>query len=305
MNGDPLLIQPEGTVSFIALGSAGAVFRDSNGQVIKTTLKHDTRGCEAHVIEHVQHIESISELCIDREKLIYRNLPKNPHILECLDIGDESLRFPYYRLGNLRDYLQHNRIDNQLRDRWIGNAIDAVNWIHTYGVVHADISPRNFLVADDLSIKLCDFAGSAIRDLRPLIEEEDRYRLSPLTPRTCKTDLFALGCLIYEISTGRRPYEEIEDTEEVEKLYHARQFPNLDGLKYQSIIYKCWTSQYTDANLLRGDYSHCTGQEGHKGMPVALWESVTACLREKSMIPTALGVIGFGVVWIWVNWKRR
>ncbi|KAF9883542.1 hypothetical protein FE257_003375 [Aspergillus nanangensis] len=301
MNGEPLLIQPEGVVSFIALGSAGAVFEDSNGQVIKTTLKHDIKGCEKHVIEHVQHIESISELCLDREKLIYRTLPKNPHILECLDVGDKSLRFPYYRLGNLRDYLKHNGIDNHIRDQWIGNAIDAVNWIHTYGVIHADISPRNFLVADDLSIKLCDFAGSAIRDLRPLVEEEDRYRISPWTPRTSETDLFALGCLIYEISTGSRPYEEIEDTEEVAKLYNAQRFPNIEGLKYQSIIYKCWTSQYTNVDLLRSDYSHCMSPEDD----VALWESITAYLREKPSIPTALGFIGFGFVWGWVNWKRR
>ncbi|RAH73521.1 kinase-like protein [Aspergillus aculeatinus CBS 121060] len=256
MNGDPLLIQPEGTVSFIALGSAGAVFQDSDGQVIKTALKHDTQGCEEHVVEHVQHIESISELCIGREKLIYRTLPKNPHILECLEIGDNSFRFPYHRRGNLH--------------RWIGNAIDAIKWIHSYGVIHADISPRNFLVADDLSIKLCDFAGSAIRGLRPLVEEEDRYRIAPLTPRTCKTDLFALGCLVYEISTGTRPYEEIEDTKEVEKLDDAQEFPDIDGLKYQSIIYKCWTCQYTDVNILRGDYSHCISPEDYEGTPVAL-----------------------------------
>ncbi|PGG99166.1 hypothetical protein AJ79_08658 [Helicocarpus griseus UAMH5409] len=149
-------------------------YRDSNRQVIKTTLKHNTKGCSQHVIEHVQHIESISELCIDREKFIYQTLPKNPCILDCLDTEEKGLRFPYYRLGNLRDYLRHNDVDNHVRDRWIGNAIDAVAFIHTYGVTHADISPRNFLVADALSIKLCDFAGSAIGDLRPLVEE-DRY----------------------------------------------------------------------------------------------------------------------------------
>ncbi|RHZ73336.1 hypothetical protein CDV55_107626 [Aspergillus turcosus] len=260
MNGDPLLIQPEGAIGFIALGSAGAIFQDSNGQVIKTTLKHDVEGCNRQVIEHVHHIESISELCINREKFIYQTLPKNPHILDCLDIKERSLHFPYYRLGNLRDYLQHNEIDNLIRDQWIGNAIDAISLIHSCGVIHADISPRNFLVADDLSIKLCDFAGSAIGDLQPLVEEEDRYRISPWSPRTFKTDLFALGCLIYEISTGMRPYNEIEDTEEVGKLYNAQVFPKLDGLKYEKIIYKCWTSQYTSVDVLRGDYNHCIKQ---------------------------------------------
>ncbi|KAL4934734.1 kinase-like domain-containing protein [Aspergillus oleicola] len=205
MDGDPLLIQPEGAIGFIALGSAGAIFQDSKGQVIKTTLKHDVKGCSRQVIEHVRHIESISEICIDREKTIYKALPKHPRILDCLETKEKSLYFPFCRLGNLRDYLQHNEIDNNIRDRWVRNAIDSIAVIHAYGVIHADISPRNFLVADDLSIKLCDFAGSAIGDLPPLVEEEDRYRISPLSPRNFKTDLFALGCLVYEISTGIRP----------------------------------------------------------------------------------------------------
>lgn len=156
----------------------------------------------------------------------------HPHIEE------KGLRFPYEQLENFRDYLQGNEIDDNIRDRWIGNAIDAVDFIHAHGVIHTDISPRNFLVADDLSIKLCDFAESVIGDLRPLVEEEDGYRISPLSPRTLKTDLFALGCLIYEISTGSRPYDDIKDTDEVKSLYNARIFLNADGLKYQSIIYK-------------------------------------------------------------------
>ena len=38
MNGDPLLIEPDGVASFIALGATGAVFQDNNGQVIKIIL---------------------------------------------------------------------------------------------------------------------------------------------------------------------------------------------------------------------------------------------------------------------------
>lgn len=168
MNGDPLLIQPEGTVCYIALGSAGAIFQDSNGQIIKTPLKHDVKGCSQEVIKSVQHIESISQLCISREKLIYQTLPKDPNILDCLAITDRGLHFSYHQLGNLRDYMRDKEIPDHIRDQWIKNAIDAIAFIHTRGVIHADISPRNFLVAEDLSIKLCDFAGSVIDDLNPL-----------------------------------------------------------------------------------------------------------------------------------------
>jgi serine/threonine protein kinase len=134
------------------------------------------------------------------------------------------------------------------------NAIDAVAFIHSHGVVHADTSPRNFLVADDLSIKLCDFAGSIIGDMEAFVEEEDRYHLAPWSPRTFTTDLFALGCLIYELSSGARPYDEIEDVGEVARLYAKQISPNIDGFRYQDLIYKSWTSAYTTADMLREDY---------------------------------------------------
>lgn len=58
---------------------------------------------------------------------------------------------------------------------------------------------------------------------------------------------------MYEITTGSRPYEEINDSddEEIENRYSAGQFPRLDGLPYQEIIHKCWTCQYTNIDQLR------------------------------------------------------
>ncbi|KAJ5586838.1 uncharacterized protein N7459_002603, partial [Penicillium hispanicum] len=48
----------------------------------------------------------------------------------------------------------------------IKNAIDTVSFIYLYSVIYSDISPWNFLMAKDLFIKLCDFAGSGIGDLK-------------------------------------------------------------------------------------------------------------------------------------------
>ncbi|KAJ5561475.1 hypothetical protein N7461_000236 [Penicillium sp. DV-2018c] len=261
MDGDPVLIRPTGTNDYIALGSAGAVFLDDSNRdrVVKAPLKHDVEGCSHETVQSVRNKELFSEECINREKLIYQTLPKHPNILECLSITERGLLFPYYRLGNLREFMRKNEQDvsSDVRDKWIKGAIDAIAWVHEHGVVHANISPRNFLVAEDLSIKLCDFAGSVIGDLEQLVQEEDWYQISPWSPRNHNTDLFALGCLIYEISTGERPYNEIDDcdSEEIERRYAAQQFPKLDGLRYQNIIFKCWSAQYPTVAALRSDWS--------------------------------------------------
>ena len=248
MNGLPVLLNHDGT-PLIAFGSAGIIRQDPNNHdyVIKAPLKHDVKGCNDDVVKAVETEVLFSELCIEREKLIYQTLRKDPNILDCIAITERGLHFPYMCLGNLRDCLQnHDQLAGLLRDRWISNAVNAVAVVHSHEIVHADITTRNFLVADDLSIKLCDFSGSAIRDLEPFVEEEDRYRMSPYSPRSFRTDIFALGCLIFEISTGLRPYDEIDDRDykEIERLYAAQVFPLTDGLKYHTVIRKCWTSQY-------------------------------------------------------------
>ncbi|KAJ5585118.1 uncharacterized protein N7459_004918 [Penicillium hispanicum] len=291
---------------FAALGAADLVEArtESSGQIIKVPLSHNIQGCSQETIEHTQHIESISELCISREKLIYQALPKNPNILDCLAITDRGILLPYHELGNVRDYLQHQQVTTYLRDRWIKNAIDAITvlHIHTHSVIHADISPRNFLVADDLSIKLCDFAGSAISDLEPFVQEEDRYRISPWSPRTFKTDIFALGCLVYELSTGLRPYHDIDDLEEVGRRYAVQTFPSLDGLRYQDIIYKCWTCQYETVEILRGDYDRCIGH----GNGLDEWPGwrVKSSLLETPFISLVLGIVSAGSIFFW-SYQRR
>lgn len=302
MDGDPVLIKPTGTNGYIALGSAGAVFLDNSNRdrVVKAPLKHDVKGCSHEIVESVRNRESFSEQCINREKLIYQTLPKNANILECLSITERGLQFPYYRLGNLREFMRKNEqdISSDVRDKWIKGAIDAIALIHEHGVVHADISPRNFLVAEDLSIKLCDFAGSVIGDLEPLVEEEDRYRISPWSPRNHNTDLFALGCLIYEISTGERPYNEIDDCdyEEIERRYAAQQFPKLDGLRYQNIIFKCWSAQYPSVAALRSDLCQQFGVGECQTGSRRLWRRFESSLTSSSSLALALCTVGVGLV---------
>ncbi|KAJ6185158.1 hypothetical protein N7519_006459 [Penicillium mononematosum] len=265
MEWHPILLSPEGTLGIVALGGAGCIHQDSScsDKVIKAPRKHNSEDCSPEVIESVQETEEFSELCINREKLVYQTLPKDhPNILNCLAITEIGIQFPYLRHGNVRSYLQKHpqNLDAEIRDRWVRNAVDAIATVHEYGAIHSDISARNFLVADDLSIQLCDFAGSSINGLESLVEEETRYLSSPSSssvssPRTIKTDLFALGSFIYEVSTGTSPFAEINN-KYVARLYAAKVFSSLNGLQYQDIISKCWNSQYSSVDMLRRDIQH-------------------------------------------------
>lgn len=300
MNGYPVMLRPDGASRIVAFGTAGIVCQSRRhpDQVIKAPLKYKLDGCSTDVIETTLHGEQFARSCFEREKTIYQTLPKHPSILNCIEVTDDCIHFPFLRLGNLRDYLRdHNRqVQAQTREQWITTAVDAIALVHSFGVIHADISTRNFLVADDLSIKLCDFSGSAISGETSLVSEEDRYQMAPDSPRSIATDIFALGCLVFEITTGLRPYDEISDDDyrEIERRYSIGHFPSVDGLPYQEIIHKCWTCQYTDVDQLKHDLQK---RDGTPRLPLTAFFSHSAAMPWVFLL--AISTLAVGVMFCW------
>lgn len=168
------------------------------------------------------------------------------------------------------------------------SAVEAIAVLHSHGVVHADISPRNFLVSEDLSIKLCDFSGSSIDGITSL-SQEDRYQAARWTPRTFQTDRFALGCLIYEITTRRRPYDDVPDDDDVQRRYAAKILPCLRGFKYRDIISSCWSSRYASIDHLRSDFDRRFRRAFQFGIRS---KSMSQTFPESATMATALIAIG-------------
>ena len=167
----------------LAYGSSGMIGRDihCDVEVWKCSLRYDTHRCNKEGTEMAHEVGSFSAMCMERERLIYSHLPQHENILQCLQITDAGIRFPFLPHGNLRGFCQSNCIPDEAetKDKWIKSAVTAIAHTHSFGIIHADISPRNFLVTDDLTIKLCDFGGSGFKDLAPISEEEDHYRIFP------------------------------------------------------------------------------------------------------------------------------
>ncbi len=95
----------------------------------------------------------------------------------------------------------------------IAGALDAV---HRQHVVHLDIKPSNILFRETGEAVLVDFGLSHHTQLPDLMEEEFRlpYGTAPyMAPEQVmglrsdlRSDLFALGCLLYFFATGTRPF---------------------------------------------------------------------------------------------------
>ncbi|KFX93020.1 hypothetical protein O988_07039, partial [Pseudogymnoascus sp. VKM F-3808] len=200
------------------------------------------------------------------EARIYERLPKNhPRLLEMYGYSRrEGLILEYMPQGDLGAYLRGEEpmtrlpergaveISTEQRLQWACDAAEGLQLLHEHRVWHCDVRTLNFLLDDELRLKIIDFEGSSLDGCEPSALETTRYLLprDPLEPSTIATELFALGSLVYEIMTGREPYKELED-DEVTALFVEKSFPLVDQLLCGDVIMKCWLGEMQSAEEVR------------------------------------------------------
>jgi len=101
----------------------------------------------------------------------------------------------------------------------IGAAVaDALHSVHQQDVVHLDVKPSNVILRDDGTAVLLDFGFAHHARYPDLLAEETRFGAGSapyVSPEQLlgrrddpRSDVFALGVVLYEIATGRLPFGE-------------------------------------------------------------------------------------------------
>ena len=86
---------------------------------------------------------------------------------------------------------------------------------HRCGIVHRDIKPANIMITRQGGVKIVDFGIALLLGMTRLTQEGTRvgtaHYMSPEQTRSedvdCRTDIWALGVLLYEMLTGHPPFE--------------------------------------------------------------------------------------------------
>jgi serine/threonine protein kinase len=150
----------------------------------------------------------------------------NPHIVETFDAGRLETGEPYIvmellqgqTLAELLD--SHGPLPLDVACEILTQACNAVGAAHAAGIVHRDIKPENlFLSGPERFVKILDFGVSKFDSVTTGVQGltlegspiGTPYYMSPEQARGTsavdhRSDIYALGVLLYECLTGRKPF---------------------------------------------------------------------------------------------------
>ncbi|GMM27388.1 hypothetical protein DAMA08_001040 [Martiniozyma asiatica (nom. inval.)] len=119
--------------------------------------------------------------------------------------------------GSLLSFIEShgNKLSTMETSSITRQILTGLNYLDDKGIVHCDIKSSNILIFSKGLIKICDFGSSFIIDnkakhqLKQTLKEFSSYWLAPelihhYSP-SHKSDIWALGCTIYEMMTGKPP----------------------------------------------------------------------------------------------------
>jgi non-specific serine/threonine protein kinase/serine/threonine-protein kinase len=272
---------------------------------------------------------------------------RHPNVVNVHDSGTTGDGQPYC----VMDYIDGQRLDQYVRATQLtledtltlfGKICDAVTYAHQRGVIHRDLKPSNILVDSDGSPKVLDFGlaknltapvdrvisvtGQVLGTLPYMSPEQAQGSIGEIDTRT---DVYALGVILYELLTGRYPYPVVGQMADVLKhiaetpaTAPTRQWTPESGVsrrtsrrlrtgkcpiddEVQTIVLRCLAKErarrYESAGGLLRDIERYLGGQAIEAKRDSTWYVLRKLVRRHAVASIALAcvfvtIVSFGVI---------
>ncbi|TDC21703.1 serine/threonine protein kinase [Streptomyces sp. 8K308] len=175
----------------------------------------------------------------------------------------------------------------------VSGVLEALAYSHQHGIVHRDIKPANVIITDSGAVKVMDFGiARALHGAAQTMTQTGMVMGTPqyLSPEQAlgktvdtRSDLYAVGCLLYELLALRPPfvgetplsvvYQHVQDTPRLPSEVSSTTPPELDGLVMRALT-KDPDDRFQSAEEMRGMIQYALRMlEEHGGHTGGLWNT--------------------------------
>jgi serine/threonine-protein kinase len=237
---------------------------------------------------------------------------QHPNIVQVYDVGEHD-GCPFFSLEFIDGGCLTDRIGNTPQPpaeaaRTVQVLAAAMEYAHKRGIMHRDLKPANILLAQDGTPKITDFGlakrlegdssqtrtGSILGTPSYMAPEQALGQSKEVGPAA---DIYALGAILYELLTGRPPFQGTTLLETVQMVRAAEPVPPSrlqPGLPrdVETICLMCLRKEphkrYATSGLLAEDLRRFLAKEPIQARPTPLWERVAKWGRRR---PAAAALI--------------
>jgi len=158
----------------------------------------------------------------------------HPNIVQIFDIAQED-DLHFFSM----DYIDGQTLDEVLKERGsldsdeavriITQAASGVEHAHEIGILHRDIKPSNMILDRRGNVKVMDFGLARMTDEGSRLTQSGTLMgtLEYMSPEQCRgeeldfrTDIYSLGVVLYEMLTGKTPFDAPNEAALVYKIVH-------------------------------------------------------------------------------------
>jgi serine/threonine-protein kinase len=197
---------------FVIRTSMTTIYRATDlrtGQLVAIKIPHPELECDPSFYSRFQR-----EIAIGK-KLQH---PGVVQMFDSSDMGQLCIVMEWIDGRFLREILsREGRLSIERATRIAIGICEALEYIHSQGVVHRDLKPENIMIGEGDAIKLIDFGISAAEGMRRLTFSKLSNALGTpdyISPEQIKrkrvdgrSDLYALGVILFEMLTAHTPFD--------------------------------------------------------------------------------------------------